>query len=1727
MHSGKTFLVLLFTLLIACGIAGTVNAEPVLRAPEFFMGGSANQTVFADFDNDGDLDMASVDYSNNAVMIYINDGGGLVSGISYTVQTGPAGIATGDFNGDSFLDIVVANSGAENSVSVLLNNADGSPTFASPTHFAMGASAVPYGVGVGDFNNDGKLDFVVTLSGLSQFKIMNGDGAGGFTPGTLRTTDTAPRDIVVADFNNDGKSDIAITCNTGINQINVSMNNGADLSTPIGHSMGLDPRGIDVGDFNGDGKLDIIACSYNAASIYYLAGDGAGGFAAATSFSKPGFFPVRCKTGDYNNDGKPDVVVVGFSSTTADNRFLFMPGDGAGTFSTAEPAFYVGSGTEWINAADVNADGKLDLAISLYGGNGIAFVYGEGAGQFGISNHYKDGNSGGQYSATADFDNDGKNDLAIVYSTSYVVRIYRGNGDNTVTPLVVLSDASITGPTFITTGDVDNDGNADVIGIESANQMVFVFRGLGNGSFAAAQKISTPSSSPKSCVLKDFNGDGKLDVAVGSSLGANIDVFLGNGDGTFTYNNTYGSAGFQGIAAGDFNKDGKIDLVTTDNISNQIRIFIGNGLGGFTPTTVYPTGAGPQAIATGDVNNDGNMDVITTDVSANTFTVIIGDGAGSFTSSISGNAYGTAYDIKIKDINGDGKLDVVLPVYTTNSLHVYFGDGTGNYLITNMQKFTTVYQPYSCSLGDFDNNLLPDVTVVGGSYFSISKNATTLAGPAISNYTAAPASGNAPLTVAFAYDATPGTAPIVSYKIDLNNDGLFDEHSDVAPGVATYVYSTPGVYTINLKVTDANSIVTTASLNITVTSPAPTTTKTLTGTVFAGGVGLSGVPVYAQSLNGAYFQSATTGTGGVFSFTLTGGGWAILPVPSPASGYVFLSGPSPVYFLPDASVETKTVNFTLTPAGAKIRGTLVPPGGASIPTGQVYLLALNSDWASSMTVVYDDGTFEIPVPAGSYSLFMIVLSTTGSNWALPIGAPSVLKAGEIKDLGNILLIEKKQTINGQVVCTAGSPVENATIIAINMNVGDVAKTSSDASGNYSLRVLEGPYIIFADGSSTGSPYFMTGAPEFIEVVSGSSPSLNFTMILADGTITGTIVNSSGNPITDIFGVITLNAGAEDLGYGGSVSNGTFSFNVPAGTYNINIALPPGASYTATTGTTVTVASGATESVSIPVLSNDATISGYLKTSAGATVTGVEADIFVTNKYGALQSTSVDTATGQYSLKVAAGTWYLGHFLDPNATGYKSIPDNDNSITTLATQTVTHDVQIEAATGTISGTVQKPDGTGFGFIWISANVSGTGETGAENEFANGIEADEDGAFTLKLTPGTYTLTAYGAAATGYINPDKETLTVAGGETKNVILKFGSPDAVISGTVKQDGVGVRSYVSAWSDTGGYAEAFSDETDGTYTLNVGTNAKWRVRAVREAKTSVYDSSPCGEDVEVGAESVTFDMTLTQNERLAKPSGKSISFAAANMAKLELSDGTLVIIPSRAMATAGNVTVTATPYSSVPRQLNSMPLGFAYQFRAYDGSGQEIKRFNSPVMIVIPYSPNLIIDAGIAVEDLIPCYWDDQTESWRKLGNVMVDKDNHTITLTTTHFTDYSLNSTAALAFAGTTASTAGSDYLTNYGGGGSGCFIATAAYEGRRLQLGNKNAIVKNYTGSYLLPTKRLKKLNKLRRFRDDVLMESKTGRQFVRAYYTLGPVVSGAIRGNEPLKRIVRETILPEK
>lgn len=158
----------------------------------------------------------------------------------------------GDFNDDGFLDLAVANP-SENTVSILLGDSAGNFTLGSITATGLNPSSI----GVGDFNGDGKLDLAVVNSGSSTVSILLGDGAGSFTLASSPTTGLDPVSLALGDFNSDGNLDLAVVNNQS-NTVSVLVGDGTgNFALAASHATGLNPVSVAVGDFNSDGRLDL------------------------------------------------------------------------------------------------------------------------------------------------------------------------------------------------------------------------------------------------------------------------------------------------------------------------------------------------------------------------------------------------------------------------------------------------------------------------------------------------------------------------------------------------------------------------------------------------------------------------------------------------------------------------------------------------------------------------------------------------------------------------------------------------------------------------------------------------------------------------------------------------------------------------------------------------------------------------------------------------------------------------------------------------------------------------------------------------------------------------------------------------------------------------------------------------------------------------------------------------------------------------------------------------------------------------------------------------------------------------------------------------------------------------------------------------------------------------------------------------------------------------------
>lgn len=161
---------------------------------------------------------------------------------------------------------------------------------------------------------------------------------------------------------------------------------------------------------------------------------------------------------------------------------------------------------------------------------------------------------------------------------------------------------------------------------------------------ANAQSFKTATSytvgaNPNHGTVGDFNGDSKLDLAVGNVAGKTVSVLLNMGDGTFQNAAFYGvDFNPEAIATGDFNTDGKLDLAVGNffggpTSAGNISILLGKGDGTFNAAVNYDAGS-PEDISVADLNGDGKLDLAAASWVSNNVSVLLGDGAGAFQSAV-------------------------------------------------------------------------------------------------------------------------------------------------------------------------------------------------------------------------------------------------------------------------------------------------------------------------------------------------------------------------------------------------------------------------------------------------------------------------------------------------------------------------------------------------------------------------------------------------------------------------------------------------------------------------------------------------------------------------------------------------------------------------------------------------------------------------------------------------------------------------------------------------------------------------------------------------------------------------------------------------------------------------------------------------------------------------------------------------------------------------------------
>jgi hypothetical protein len=227
-------------------------------------------------------------------------------------------------------------------------------------------------------------------------------------------------------------------------------------------------------------------------------------------------------------------------------------------------------------------------------------------------------------------------------------------------------------------GDVNRDGKPDLVTADQTFGTVRLLLGTGTGTFnqSGTPYATGTTTALVSVALGDLNGDGQLDIITANPTANTVVVLPGSSGSTFPTVATYATPSNLSplsLAVGDVNGDGYPDVIVTSN-SSTVGILLGTGTGALVGAATYATGTGtqPWGVAVGDINGDGKPDLVTANRLSDTYSILLGTGAGLFQAptvqSVSSGSYPTS--VALNDINGDGRLDIILANYLTSNIGV-------------------------------------------------------------------------------------------------------------------------------------------------------------------------------------------------------------------------------------------------------------------------------------------------------------------------------------------------------------------------------------------------------------------------------------------------------------------------------------------------------------------------------------------------------------------------------------------------------------------------------------------------------------------------------------------------------------------------------------------------------------------------------------------------------------------------------------------------------------------------------------------------------------------------------------------------------------------------------------------------------------------------------------------------------------------------------------------------
>lgn len=271
---------------------------------------------FADFNHDGKLDAALVAdqaWNGSGLALMLGDGTGAfhqAAVMTFDGQDSARGVVNADFNGDGELDLAIATYAG---IALLLGRGDG--TFAPSKLVVMDADEA---IAAADFDGDGHIDLVSGGNANATTQLHHNNGDGTFTSKNIGLANDPAMDALPVDLNHDGAIDLAVLTGAGVR---AWLNDGHGMFAQAWKhdaDYGVSAHSkISAADLNGDGKLDLVVSAsldYPSVTASVFQGAGDGTFSAPRKLDVPGIVFPALK--DMNGDGRPDLAGIYFDPST-------------------------------------------------------------------------------------------------------------------------------------------------------------------------------------------------------------------------------------------------------------------------------------------------------------------------------------------------------------------------------------------------------------------------------------------------------------------------------------------------------------------------------------------------------------------------------------------------------------------------------------------------------------------------------------------------------------------------------------------------------------------------------------------------------------------------------------------------------------------------------------------------------------------------------------------------------------------------------------------------------------------------------------------------------------------------------------------------------------------------------------------------------------------------------------------------------------------------------------------------------------------------------------------------------------------------------------------------------------------------------------------------------------------------------------------------------------------